>query len=62
MVKVKVKGQGCKFVFSKMVKTTVGLWLTAHYISTINFTMQDMQVYDLIQNYTWLTVLVEILR
>ena len=62
MVKVKVKGQGCKFVFSQMVKATVDLRLTAHYISTINFTMQDMQVYDLIQNYTWLTVLVEILR
>ena len=62
MVKVKVKGQECKFVFSQMVKATVGLRLTAHYISTINFTLQEMQVYDLIQNYTWLTVLVEILR
>ena len=62
MVEVKVKGHGCKFVFSQMVKATVGLRLTVHYISTINFTMQDMQVYNLIQNYTWLTVLVEILR
>ena len=56
-VKVKVKGQGCRFVLSQWSSqvTIFGQWSMVYYISTIDFKEQFMQVYD-VQNYTQLTI------
>ena len=48
-VKAKVKGQGCRF----MLTQSHYFWSTVnvHYVSTIDFKVQFMQVYSVIQIY-----------
>ena len=57
VVKVKVKGHRCRFVLSQWSRSlfvsTIIHVNCSHYISTINFKVQFMQVYDVIKNYMY---------